>query len=121
MCDDDYVTQREFRLLICYLSLYATMYELFALVDGGGEGVTEDDDSRISKAEWDAAVPALQAATAWAPFVALQALKADGADFERIDANGGGFILLTELCEWIEEAEKAAKTPIGALLGVGEP
>jgi len=121
VCDDDYVTQREFRLLICYLSLYATMYELFALIDGGGEGVTEDDDSRISQAEWSAAVPALKAAAqTWAPFVALKSLAADGSDFGRIDANGGGFIVLTELCEWIENGEKAAKTPIGALLGVGE-
>ena len=85
------------------------MYELFTLIDGGGEGVTADDDSRIYKAEWLAAVPALQAAAAsWAPFAALAALKADGSDFAAIDANGGGFILLTELCEWIENGERRA-------------
>jgi len=121
VCDDDYVTQREFRLLICYLSLYATMYELFALIDGGSEGFTAEDDARISRAEWDAAMPGIMAAAqTWAPFVALQQVNPDGSDFGVIDANGGGFILLTELCEWIENGEKAAKTSIGALLGVGE-
>jgi Fe-Mn family superoxide dismutase len=62
--DDDYVTRREFRLLICYLSIYATMYELFSTVDGGSEGVTVEDDSRISRAEWAAGLGALQAAAA---------------------------------------------------------
>lgn len=60
------------------------------------------------------------AAGLWAPFAALKRLKADGSDFEAIDANGGGFVLLTELCEWIEQGEKAAQTPMGRLLGVGE-
>jgi len=121
VCDDDYVTQKEFRLLLCYLSIYATMYELFALIDGGSEGFTAEDDARISRSEWDAAVPAVQAAsTSWAPFVALQKLAPDGSDFAAIDANGGGFILLTELCEYIENGEKQAKTAVGALLGVGE-
>ena len=119
--DDDYVTQREFRLLICYLSIYATIYELFSLIDGGGEGVTADDDARITQAEWTAALPAIEtAAASWAPFAALKGLKADGSDFGAIDANGGGFVLLTELCEWIEHGEMAAKTPMGELLGVGE-
>ena len=68
-----------------------------------------------------AAVPAIQdAAASWAPFAALTKLKADGSDFATIDANGGGFVLLTELCEWIEQGEKAAKTATGELLGVGE-
>ena len=156
VCDDDYVTQREFRLLICYLSIYAIMYELFTLIDGGGawtclpaaiprccsccypallpllplttrgllftgEGVTAADDARISRAEWVAAIPAIQdAAASWAPFEVLKGIKADGSDFETIDANGGGFVLLTELCEWIEQGEKAAKTATGELLGVGE-
>ena len=54
----------------------------------------------------------------WAPFVALQSVVPE--TFDQIDANGGGFIVLTELCEWIEQGEKDAGTPTGALLGVGE-
>jgi len=117
--DDDYVTRREFRILICYLSIYATMYEIFATLDGGSEGVTVEDDSRISRAEWEAGLGAVQkAAASWAPFVALK--SATQASFDEVDANGGGYILLTELCEWIEEAEKKANTPLGALLGHNE-
>jgi hypothetical protein len=88
------------------------MYELFALIDGGSEGFTAEDDARISRSEWDAAVPAVQAAsTSWAPFVALQKLAPDGSDFAAIDANGGGFILLTELCEYIENGEGPRARP----------
>jgi len=117
--DDDYVTRREFRLLICYLGIYATMYELFSLIDGGTEGVTVEDDNRISKAEWVAALPLMQAAAkSWAPFEALKTATADS--FSQVDANGGGYIVLTEMCEWIENGEKTAGTEMGKVLGVGE-
>lgn len=70
---DDYVTRSEFRVLIVYLRLYATMFEVFALVDGGSAGTTAEDDRRISRAEWNAAIPVLHAiGHSWAPFVALQ-------------------------------------------------
>ena len=117
--DDDYVTRREFRLLICYLSIYATMYELFAGIDGSSEGITVEDDNRISRDEWVAALPLIQSAAAsWAPFVALQTACAES--FDEIDTNQGGFILLIELCEWLEDGEKMANTPTGVLLGHGE-
>jgi len=117
--DDDYVTRREFRLLICYLSIYATMYELFALLDGRSEGITVDDDNRISRSEWDAGLPTIiRASESWAPFVALQGVTK--ATFDKVDTNKGGMITLTEFCEWIENAEKAAKTETGKLLGIGE-
>eukprot|EP00310_Coccolithus_braarudii_P016293 CAMPEP_0183337590 /NCGR_PEP_ID=MMETSP0164_2-20130417/5172_1 /TAXON_ID=221442 /ORGANISM="Coccolithus pelagicus ssp braarudi, Strain PLY182g" /LENGTH=289 /DNA_ID=CAMNT_0025507297 /DNA_START=16 /DNA_END=882 /DNA_ORIENTATION=- len=97
--DDDYVTRREFRLLINYLSIYATIYELFAAIDGKTEGVTVDDDNRISRSEWDASLQLVQSASStWAPFVALQSAKK--GSFDQIDTNGGGFIVLTEFCEW---------------------
>jgi len=117
--DDDFITRREFRLLICYLTLYATMYELFSLIDGNSEGVTVDDDNRISRKEWiDGIGHVHRAGKSWAPFVALP--TATAATFDEIDSNHGGYIVLTEFCEWIEKAEKAAGTPIGKLLGVGE-
>lgn len=46
--DDDYVTKSEFRLLLVYLGLYATWYEVFMAIDGGTEGVTVEDDHRLS-------------------------------------------------------------------------
>lgn len=117
--DDDYVTPREFRLLVCYLQIYATMYELFSLIDGHSEGVTVDDDNRISRDEWGQGLAIVQkAAKTWAPYVALQ--TASEATFDEIDTNSGGFITLTEFCEWIEKGEKRAKTTTGELLGVGE-
>ena len=51
---DDYVTPSEFRVLIVYLRLYATMFEVFAMVDGCSPGTTADDDRRISYSEWEA-------------------------------------------------------------------
>jgi hypothetical protein len=117
--DDDYVTRREFRLLICYLCTYAAMYELFAAIDGSSEGVTVEDDNRITPEEWEAALPLItSAASSWAPFVALQTATAES--FQEIDLNKGGYVLLTELCEWLELGEKRANTPTGILLGVGE-
>ena len=94
-------------------------YELFSLIDGGTEGVTVEDDNRISKAEWVAALPLMQAAAkSWAPFEALKTATADS--FSQVDANGGGYIVLTEMCEWIENGEKTAGTEMGKVLGVGE-
>ena len=46
--DDDYVTQSEFRLLLVYLEIYATWYEVFMGIDGGTEGITIEDDHRLS-------------------------------------------------------------------------
>lgn len=46
--DDDYVTHPEFRLLLVYLGLYATWYEVFMTIDGGTEGITVEDDHRLS-------------------------------------------------------------------------
>ena len=41
----------EFRLLNAYLCIYATMFDAFSKIDGGGEG-TEGDDRRIDEEEW---------------------------------------------------------------------
>merc|ERR1712196_356994 len=101
----DYVTRREFRLLICYLTIYATMYELFSLVDGKSEGITVEDDNRISRAEWVAGLSLVhRAGKTWAGFTALT--EATHATFDEIDSNKGGMITLTEFCEWIEDGEK---------------
>eukprot|EP00966_Prymnesium_polylepis_P182516 4228434-Prymnesium_polylepis.1 len=36
--------------------------------------------------------------------------------FSVIDENGGGFILLSEWCDWLKNAERAAKTADGVML-----
>ena len=47
--DDDYVTRSEFRLLIRYLGIYATWYEVFMAVDGGTDGITAEDGERMQR------------------------------------------------------------------------
>jgi len=117
--DDDFVTRDEFRLLLVYLGIYATWLEVFMMIDGGSAGVTADDDKRLSRAEWNAAIRQIQQAGAsWAPYVALR--RATAASFDAIDTNGGGYITLTEFCEWCEVAEKEEGTPAGRELAVGE-
>lgn len=117
--DDDYVSRDEFRLLLVYLTIYAAWFEVFAMVDGGSDGITADDDKRLSRKEWDAALRKVQQAGAtWAPYVGLR--TATSASFDEIDTNGGGYITLTEFCEWLEAAEKKAGTLAGKELAVGE-
>ena len=102
-----------------YLRLYATMYHVFALIDGMGEGVTKDDDRKLSLEEWKQALPQVkEAGASWAPFVALQNASED--DFATMDADGGGSVWLVEFCEWIDNEEKKANTATGMELGIGD-
>jgi len=120
--DDDYVTKSEFRLLVVYLGYYARWYELFMAIDGRTDGVTAEDDHRISKDEWAAALKSgliQRAAATYADFVALRAPKME--DFDEMDQNHGGYIDLQEFCEWVESKEKLGHTTAGADLGVNEP
>jgi len=134
--DDDYVTKTEFRLLLRYLCVYATWYEVFSqLIDTGGkpkggaagassridaiDAVRIEPDHRIVREEWDAALPAVrEAGASWAPFLKLR--DATAADFDEIDQNHGNYIDFREFAEWIEQAEKVAGTPAGLELGINE-
>jgi len=132
--DDDYVTRPEFRLLISYLRIYATWYEVFAnLIDNStnelvAQGKVKRDtldekpietDNRIQRDEWEKALPMTRAAgETWAPFINLR--NASAADFDVIDKNRGGHISFPEFCEWLEAAEIEAGTPFGLDLGGGE-
>eukprot|EP01052_Picozoa_sp_SAG31_P037366 SAG31_NODE_4814_length_2942_cov_2.731759_3_plen_199_part_00 len=119
--NDDFIQLSEFRLLLLYLRLYAQMYYYFALVDGMGDGVTKDDDRKISPQEWIASLPHIKAAANLPfviPFVAFQNVVAE--DFKVMDADGGGSVWLIEWCEWIENAEKTAGTTIGKELSIGD-
>jgi len=116
---DDYVQLKEFRLLVTYLCIYATIWEAFSTVDGGGKGVTADDDRRVSAAEWAAG----KAGMAGHPLASLS-LSANGdasAVFNKMDGDGKGMVLLAEFSTYIEDYEFALKTRWGKLLNAGEP
>ena len=99
--DDDYVTQSEFRHLLVYLGLYATWYEVFMAIDGGTVGVTKEDDHRLSRDEWEHALPMIRKwGATWADSLALRDASAE--DFDVIDRNHGGYIdLQVRACERI--------------------
>ena len=82
---DDYVERPEFRLLLLYLRRYFELYQAFARVDAGG-------DNRIDRDEFTRARPLVER---WVgPFDDYD------AEFDKIDANGGGQILFDEFAEW---------------------
>ena len=82
---DDYVERPEFRLLLLYLRRYFELYEAFARVDTG-------DDNRVDRAEFARARPLIEK---W-----VGPIDDYDAEFDKIDANGGGQILFDEFAEW---------------------
>lgn len=117
--DDEYVTKPEFRLLMLYLTVYATLYEVFAyLIDVGSRhpGDAADPDHRVTREEWVAALDTVRkAGRSWAPYIRLREARA--TDFDDMDQNAGGFVDFLEFCEWVEATEKLAGTAIGVELG----
>ncbi|GFH46049.1 hypothetical protein CTEN210_02523 [Chaetoceros tenuissimus] len=112
---DDYISFAEFRMFCVYLTISAAMYDVFTLVDGGDEGVTVDDDSRISLDEFLSGYNLLGGLG----FQALQNIDSDekATDlFKAVDTNDGGFVLFKEWANYIKEGEIKAKTHIGTLL-----
>lgn len=116
----DYLQKGEFRLACAYLCLYAMMYDAFALLDGGGEGVSADDDRKVSKEELKAGYEKVKAKKYG--FVGLNELTEEGLDkaYGEMDADGKGAVLLKEWCAWIEANEKRENTDWGKALGAGE-
>lgn len=113
--DDNYINFAEFRVLNAYLCIYAGMMDAFATVDGGGEGVTEDDDRRIEEEEWLKAYRTFSLST----FVGLIGMDTDddaSAVFKSMDSDGKGMVLLSEFCEYIRNKELENKTSLGRLL-----
>jgi hypothetical protein len=107
---DDYVTRREFRLLVVFLRYYSTWFEVFSLVDGGSDGTTSEDDRKVSAAEWSAGMgKVVSAGNSWAPFVALQGAR---------DDSWAG--VLHDFCAWVKQAEVEAGTPQGNQLQMGD-
>jgi len=100
----DYLKRADFGRLISLLCLYATWYEVFMAIDGGTEGRTVEDDNRLSRDEWVAALPRLcMWGASWARSVALTTVRAE--EFADVDANNGGYIDLQEFCEWAQKKE----------------
>ena len=124
--DDLVVTKSEFRLLMRFLCIYATWYEVFSrVVDRGSQAAMAMDsmqlheDSRMLREEWTTGITGVrEAGRTWAPFIALR--EASAADYDSMDASGGGHVILRDFCDWIEQTEKAAGTPYGLELGVNE-
>jgi len=115
---DDYIQARTFRVFCSYLCIYGEMYDAFALVDGGGEGVSKDDDRKISPDELKAGIDKLKGFS-FAAFTDLDAAKADEL-FKQMDADGKGAVMLIEWCRFIEQAEQKAGTVTGKLLAIGD-
>lgn len=116
---DDYVQKNTFRVFIQYAVIYGEMYDAFAQVDGGGAGVSKDDDRKISLEELKAGASKMGGYT----LVALKALsKAADVEgvFKKMDADGKGAVLLAEWCRYIEQAEGKAGTAVGKALAIGD-
>lgn len=113
--DDDYVNFSEFRVLHAYICIYASMLDAFELIDGGGAGLDENDDRRISKDEWMRAYKK----TIDFGFVGFMKISDDSnaSDiFAEMDSDGKGMVLLKEFCDYLKTKEVNAKTGLGKLL-----
>jgi len=114
---DDYVQRHEFRFLCVYLCIYALMFDAFSVVDGG-DGVTKDDDRRISFDELKDACGKFKGH----PLVGAKMLGMPDsygnvdAIFKEMDTDGKGKVLLNEWCAWLEKKEAAVGSEIGKLL-----
>ena len=112
--DDDYINFAEFRVLNVYLCIYAGMMDAFATVDGGGAGVSADDDRRIGTKEWMKGYAHIKTAG----FVGLSKLHNDDdarAAFQLMDADNSGRALFSDFCNYLSAAEVDAGTKLGGL------
>jgi len=116
---DDYVEFKEFRLLLTYLCIYATIYSAFADIDGGGKGVDKTDDRRISFEEWAQNKKLLKGHPLKS--LSISANQDPTKVFKRMDSDDKGMVLLSEFSMYIEDYEFGLKTRWGSLLNAGEP
>ena len=112
--NDDYVTKKEFRLMIAYLNLYADLFDAFAAIDGGGPGVDANDDRRISRDEWMKGHHSVSTFD-WTKLHKITDAEAE-AVFDQMDADNGGMVLLNEWCDYLIRAEVRAGSDTGKLL-----
>jgi len=116
--NDDFVSKGEFRAFNAMLVVYASMYDAFSKIDGGGGGRV-GDDRKIDLSEWMAGYKGV---TGYG-FVAFQSLSDDEsakAVFAKMDDNGGGVVILEEFCTFLKNAEVSADTEMGRTLAEDE-
>merc|ERR1711963_24980 len=87
---DDLLEFREFRLFLQTLRQFFEYYQAFERIDTG-------DDNRVSKEEF-CSDKIKESITKW-----VGEIEDFEAEFEKIDANGGGQILFTEFVDWALE------------------
>jgi Ca2+-binding EF-hand superfamily protein len=112
--DDDYINFAEFRVLSVYLCVYAGMLDAFATVDGGGAGVSADDDRRIGTKEWMKGYAHIKTTG----FVGLAKLHNDDdarAAFQSMDADNSGRVIFSDFCNYLSAAEVDAGSKLGGL------
>jgi hypothetical protein len=117
---DDYVQRGEFHLLCSYLLIYVGLFDAFACIDGGSDGTTEEDDRRISPAEWTEHHSKL--AEHSRRFVGLANIDESNQEaiFAAMDQDGKGMVLLKEWCEYLKGKEQEAGTSMGRVLSIGD-
>lgn len=114
---EDYITFAEFRLLNAYLCIFAGLYDIFSKLDGGGEGITEDDDRRITEKEFVEGYRYFKDSG----FSSLSKIKSTSnakAVFATMDSDQKGKVLLIEFCDYVQMMEVRAGTAIGKLFDV---
>ena len=86
-------------LCCCSAVSYADWYDMFALIDGGGAGVSKDDDRKISLDELRAGIEKVN----HKEYVALKGKTTADADalFAAMDDDGQGAVLLVEVRECV--------------------
>lgn len=120
---DSYVTPKEFRLLVAYICFYAAMFDWFALIDGGDEGIKKEDDTRISLEEWKAWFTTKKGIDDY-KFAVMENFRNETLDaeefFKEIDFDGHGKVLLKEWCKNIKKHEIDTQTLAGKWLDAGD-
>ena len=120
--NDDFVTIDEFRVFNAYVCVYATMFDAFAKIDGGGAGRDANDDGRLEMGEWVKGYKNV-GPFGFVAFRGIYDMKKKQAKeiFAAIDDNGGGIFLLDEFCTYIKEKEIAEDTTLGKCLNEEAP
>lgn len=90
-----FISRKEFKLCVDYLTLFHNLYTKFQRADTNG-------DRRLSRAEFKNAVT---------NFIELRKMDDPDEIFDRLDSNKGGYILFDEFCAWFvgEKIVKGSK------------
>jgi Ca2+-binding EF-hand superfamily protein len=112
---NDYIQFSEFRILNAYICIYAAMYDAFAKIDGGSEGVDENDDKRIERYEWLKGYRNISE-YGFVGFSKITDDKKANAIYDHMDSDGKGMVLLSEFCDYVKKCEMSHQSSLGKLL-----